>query len=306
MRPDTFYQIPTAKILPNGITIYDQHRHRRRTGARSLFYDPRDHSEEPPGQIRPEAFGNAYSSEITTGSRKRMSACIDLLLAASKLKTVAHPVTCEPIRFRINFITLTLAAYQGDITDREIKQECLKPWLREMRERYHLNSYVWKAEQQKNQNIHFHLVTDTWIHHTELRECWNRMQNRLGFVDRFEALHGHRYPNSTDVHAVHKVKEARNDLIKYITKHETTGSRDMGKLWDASLNLKWAKMPIREVDRETDQLLNKYLDANPDAMTAKQFMTWIHMPDRVKRGNLPADFLEQYKQVLLKIRAGVY
>ncbi len=134
-------------------------------------------------------------------------------------------------------ITLTLPAPQGGHSDTFIKSKLLAPWLQYAKYKYKLKNYVWKAEAQVNGNIHFHITTDTFIHYKSLRDSWNKQCARYGYIDAFEHSHGHRDPNSTDVHAVKKVKNLGAYLCKYLAKNEKDKRPIEGKLWACSYNL---------------------------------------------------------------------
>jgi hypothetical protein len=57
-------------------------------------------------------------------------------------------------------------------------------------------------------------------------------------IDEFEKKFGHRNPNSTDVHAIWKVKNLVSYFIKYMSKDAKGADVIKGKLWDCSANLK--------------------------------------------------------------------
>ncbi|MFQ5865594.1 MAG: hypothetical protein ACE5IW_10230 [bacterium] len=79
--------------------------------------------------------------------------------------------------------------------------------------------YLWRAEAQANGNIHFHVACDKYIPWWQLRHYWNKVQNNLGYIDRFEEKHGHRDPNSTDIHSVKKIRNLGAYLSKEISKN---------------------------------------------------------------------------------------
>lgn len=142
------------------------------------------------------------------------------MVASAREKEAPNFKTGGTYKFKVNFITLTLPAAQGTVTDKEIKKHCLDNWIKRAKRKYKLNSYVWRAERQKNGNLHFHIITDTWIHYEKVRNDWNSCLNAFGFIDEFERKHGHRNPNSTDVHAVWKIKNLTQYFVKYMSKGE--------------------------------------------------------------------------------------
>jgi hypothetical protein len=101
-------------------------------------------------------------------------------------------------------------------TDNEIANGILKPFLRWWRDRNPALLYVWKAEVQDNGNIHFHVTSNSFIHHEVLRRHWNKKCELLKYTSRSRSTN----PNSTDVHAVKNVRNLASYLCAYITKKD--------------------------------------------------------------------------------------
>lgn len=196
----------------------------------------------------------AYTGEMSAGSRKRLQDACELMIAITPKKWYNHPSTGKRLSFRIGLITTTLSAPQGGISDREIKKGLLEPLLRKLR-KYGLRNYIWKAERQRNGNIHFHIFVDTFVDKTDLRNIWNRLQAKYHFIQAFRKKHGHSDPNSTDIKAV----VSDDGLVKYMLKYmvkpvekaeqkeigRPDESKDTGKVWDCSKALKM-KNPTAE------------------------------------------------------------
>jgi len=119
-----------------------------------------------------------------------------------------------PVRYKLVFITLTLSSVQLH-SDRVIKQRLLQPFLRVLRNRFKCGNYIWKAEVQDNGNIHFHIITDVFIHYMELRSVWNTIQDNLGYVERSKSSN----PNSTDIHAICR-SDFVNEYLSYVSKKD--------------------------------------------------------------------------------------
>jgi len=172
----------------------------------------------------------------------------------------------KPVPFKLSFITLTLSATQHN-SDEEIKSKLLNHFLTDLRRKHNVNYYIWKAEKQENGNIHFHILTNRYIPHNYIRESWNSIQNKAGFnyIDIYsknmQAFFKHGFksfpndkrtlsqqkkvyninksikwtnPNSTDIHALYKVKNIQAYLTKYISKSVTKTERvlKMGNLFN--------------------------------------------------------------------------
>lgn len=90
----------------------------------------------------------------------------------------------EIFNFKINFLTLTLPSKQLHPTA-QITSECFNQFLTEIRQRTGMENYVWRLEFQGNGNVHYHIVTDTFIDYFFCQKVWNRIINKLGYVDAF-------------------------------------------------------------------------------------------------------------------------
>lgn len=171
--------------------------------------------------------------------------------------------------FRQSFVTLTLPSMQIH-SDVELKK-CLNHFLTNIRRAFKIQNYVWKAELQKNENIHFHLSFDKYIPFQAVRYYWLLAIKPLGYVDAYAAkfspmslaqyaeyrnlpLHeAHRpyemgrrsnwqSPNCVDVSAVTTASSVSNYLSKYFAKNEETDLNPeriaaFGKVWARSQSL---------------------------------------------------------------------
>lgn len=218
---------------------------------------------------RPEQFkdNHHYGRVSATALRKISRAVQYMTFIVPKRRYYSTPDGRSSTYF-LNFITLTLSSNQIH-SDNEIKRSILEPFLNEMRKRYKVRNYIWRAERQENGNIHFHIISDRFIWWNDLRNSWNYFQERLGYVSRYRVSQrefhkaGFQYrpeksknwpyskqlaawregirtdwasPNSTDVHSLKTVANVRSYLTKYITKSD--GDSDIeGRLWGSSYEL---------------------------------------------------------------------
>jgi hypothetical protein len=82
---------------------------------------------------------------------------------------------------KITFLTLTLPSKQVH-GDKVIKDKCLKQFLTEIRSKYEVEKFIWKAEKQAQGQLHFHILLDKFLPAKDVREMWNRIINKLGYV----------------------------------------------------------------------------------------------------------------------------
>lgn len=232
----------------------------------------------------------AYDGILNFNSIKRLKRAIELIIAIAKDKEAINFKTNQKFKFKVNFITLTLPCPQDNITDKVLKSQVLDVWFKAAKRRFNLQSYVWRAERQKNGNLHFHLITDCFIQYEELRNSWNNRLNRLGFVDRYTEKHrglskedyllwyppnaknsiekrckAYLYgvatkwesPNTTDVHSIKKVRDLAAYMVKYMCKLDKKEQRINGKVWDCSKNLKRKDSCEFIIDFDTGEMINR-------------------------------------------------
>lgn len=151
------------------------------------------------------------------------------------------------------FLTLTLPAPQVH-DDREIKRECLNDFLINYKRKFEGQNFIWKAENQQNGNIHFHLLIDKWADAKELRYMWQRSLNKLGYVDWYCYYGGNLNPNCTDIHQLRNIKEPAAYFIKYMVK-DMVGSDQSGRIWGRNDQLGL----LQKIQLTRDQGLEEWL-----------------------------------------------
>jgi len=123
------------------------------------------------------------SFALSSQSKSKLRDSIQLLYELSEPRTEFVSSKKSIYNFRASFVTLTLPSRQIH-SDIAIKK-CLNNFLTRLRGTYKVQNYVWKAELQGNENIHFHLVFDKYISFAAVRYYWNMAINTLGYVDRY-------------------------------------------------------------------------------------------------------------------------
>lgn len=187
---------------------------------------------------------------LSKQAKKKLQLSIEYFLLINKPQTGKSGNTGRHYNNKIAFITLTLPSKQIH-SDNEIKAKCLNQFMIEMAKYHKVTQYVWRAEYQKNGNIHFHILVNKFIAWNDVRNRWNRIINKLGYVDRYRTqlkqyhkegfklrndlintwpadkqykayLEGLKTdwnnPNSIDVHGINNITNIKNYLTKYLTK----------------------------------------------------------------------------------------
>jgi len=210
-----YTHIPYVQVRHNALVMY-------------TVLDP-----QPTRRI-PEFKKRSYSGAMTPHARKRIKKAVDILIQKNPPRRIWNPVISKFHDFSLAFVTLTIHEPQV-ITAADAYPVLLKPFLRHFRRQFKDWSYIWKAELQKRGQLHYHLTSNEFMPHDEIRKVWNRLQKRHGLLNTFAAKYRHFNPNSTDVHAVWMVKSLPAYLMKYLSKD---GGVTKGKVWDCSKDLK--------------------------------------------------------------------
>ena len=247
---NTLTLIPTISIHPGQINLYNEvqwHPHKPSRERTNQNNEVITHGAEHLINSKRSAQGN-----VSSIAKRKMTKAVNYMLFVTNDKTVTNQYTGKNFKFKIAFATLTLPAKQIH-SDNEIKGKCLNQILIELKKYYNVKNYIWRAEKQKNGNIHFHILVDKFIPHQELRDRWNRIVNKLGYVETYrnEMQSWHRdgfrvrknllrtwplrkqqaayergarthwnSPNSTDIHSVQKIRDLKSYITKYVTKNE--------------------------------------------------------------------------------------
>ena len=285
------YSIPIIKIEPNGITITneiyrdDNKGNNYRTTTAQFFNDN-----------KPEY------NKFSEGARRRLKRAFNLLLAISPEQRFYDILQDKTVKFRINFITLTLSAKQNNYSDYTIKQQLLNHFLTDLRRKKGLTSYIWKAEPQKNNNIHFHITTNQYFNYQFIRDTWNNTQKKLGFINLFNEKHHHINPNSTDIHSVQNIKNSGAYIAKYISKINEDSRRINGKIWDCSTNLKLKeKCIIVGYGKEWDNLC-MVEEIYEDRIYSGDYFKFIPLSEEEIKNTLPQTWKTEYNKYLEKVK----
>lgn len=194
----------------------------------------------------------AYQGEVTEKSQKRVK---QLLYAWKYALDEGNRYNKEmgiKNEIRLVFLTLTLSSQQVH-EDKEIKKLVLEPYLKWLQREYDVKNWLWKAEKQRNGNIHFHLIIDRYVDKLKVQEKWNYYQNKLGYIDRYYEKTGKVNPPSTQVESFSSSEKGIDYAIKYATK-ENGNIKVQGLQMRVSNSLSKLKiMPVTiEVSKEND------------------------------------------------------
>lgn len=249
-----------------------------------------------------------HKGKVSSIATRKISKAVDYLLLLANEKKVPSKIHGKVFKFKIAFVTLTLPSPQRH-SDEIIKEKCLNQFLIEAKKRWNVKNYIWRAEKQKNGSIHFHILLDKFIPWSELRDVWNRITNKLEYVEKYRdsmrAFHSGGFrvrenllqnwdyksqvkayqagkandwssPNSTDIHSIKNITDIRAYVLKYTIKDDTHGVIE-GRLWGCNFELSNIKGAVElasyELSREISFICSKF----PDKLYKSEYFSVIHI-----------------------------
>ena len=299
--------IPKIKLHPSKIILYNELHYSQYKPSRKNNYAQTSTliQVEKNGKIELQRVSNNFlqstrksDGELSKQAIKRLKLAIEYLLIINKPNNGKSGNTGRHYNKNITFITLTLPSKQLH-TDKEIKEKCLNQFMIELHKHWRITNYVWRAEYQKNGNIHFHIITNRFIPWEDIRVRWNRIIKKLGYIDNYrknmqeyhkngfkineekintrtvaQQLKAYNYglqtnwqnPNSTDIHQIANVTNIKSYLIKYLSKteknlHDITGDDNMQR---KEIGRLWAASTILSKIQGADTELDTALENNLD------------------------------------------
>lgn len=196
----------------------------------------------------------------------------------------------------VTFVTLTLPSKQAH-SDEFIKRHLLGDFLRIIKEDYSVVNYIWKAESQNNENIHFHLLCDNYLSNViekgffevgEINKIWNKILNRYGYIEPYRLKMLARYnagqiepekipallfnkfsqPPSTEVRKLKAQKKPEAYINKYIGKAEPGKRIISGKIVGCSDSLRYVSSFKTDTERQEEHFaLATMARENPKEVT---------------------------------------
>ena len=118
-----------------------------------------------------------FGGDITQQTRKKIRKILHCWLFPIHSPHLREQASHHPKRPLITFVTLTLVAKQMH-DDNWVKRNMLNTFLQWLRDSEGIENYLWRAEKQKNGNIHFHILIDRAISWRSIRTEWNSIQMR--------------------------------------------------------------------------------------------------------------------------------
>jgi hypothetical protein len=227
---------------------------------------------------------NSTKGILSKKSIQKLKGSINWLVIAAQNKNLKSLKTTYIHQFKINFITLTIPPQENELITEKKFKIILNTWLTYQRKFNKLNNYVWKIEKHKDNRLHIHILTDTFIHHRNIRNSWNLILKRNGLLEYHNKKFNNYDPNSTDIHSIQKVKKVAAYMVKYMTKNGEVDNLYNGRVWSCSNKISQVMQNQIEVSPDKinefiKPLMNKKIDYKEILTDPNQFGNSFHVAD---------------------------
>lgn len=266
--------------------------------------------------INPNSLANLQSRErsqdISNKGRRKIRKAVTALTEAVLEISKREREEIKKNNIELTFCTLTLPAKQSH-TDQEIKRKAFNSFLQYFRKYYNQNEIIWRAEAQKNGNIHFHIIFTCRVPHQVIRNIWNRAMKRMGYIDKYtkrmmklslseyirerkpkdkKAVYkaveaykkgvseGWQNPNSTDIHSLKKIKNVGAYISKYVSKKSKGDTRLIqGKVYGISRGIASMDMVLLDNSEEVIQIITDCIEMGVGEVYADEYYCVIYLKD---------------------------
>lgn len=181
--------IPKISVSPNKVAVFNEVSwYGKMTAAEKREQNRILHGDEvvAPAEPKPILEKKFHNFDISENGQRTIKQKITWLYHLSKSRYIKTYSGKEIFNFKMNFITLTLPSSQTHPTS-EITTKCFNQFITEIRQRTGMENYVWRLEFQANGNVHYHIASDCYIDFFFARSIWNRIINKLDYVDSYQS-----------------------------------------------------------------------------------------------------------------------
>jgi hypothetical protein len=230
---------------------------------------------------------NRQSGLISKKANKKLYDSIDWMLYISKEKLLHNYKFNSNFIFKLNMITLTLPTKQMN-SDNYIKNKMLNNFLTILRTRFDLSNYIWKAEKTQAGNLHFHILSDIYIHYRDINNIWNRILSTHGYIAEYRDKMN---------------KYFENGFRMFTNAYDKRGKQQQIKAYKNGLRTDWSE-PTGTTDIHSLRKINnvkayvsKYLGKNMDTKRSLAF----EIEKYCKENNLQNITATEYDEINNKI-----
>lgn len=196
-----------------------------------------------------------YTGKLSTDAKKQIRTFMCVWSRAIEGYNRIQQINKQKEKRKLVFITLTLSSVQVT-SDNHVKRSMLSAFIQELRRKWNVCHYFWRAESQKNGNIHFHILVDSYIPKNEVAFIWDSIQFNHKYI-KIKPLSSENYKSaSTRIEAPKENGSIAIYCVKYCLKED--GYRIIkGRLWGCSDSLRELEAFECELDNDMLKSLEK-------------------------------------------------
>jgi len=258
------------------------------------------HVEHSLAEARKRTYCGYLSKAAQTVIHKRLFGWME----AVRIGNHVNHKTKSKDRRSLIFITLTLSSAQRH-DDRWIKKNMLELFIKRMQSKFGIENYFWKAEAQKNGNLHFHLITDVYIPMTFIQSNWNEVQRSHGYLDHYFSVNGHYNAPSTHVRELSAMLDGIGYAMKYCKK-DTTSRPIKGSIFRFSDSLLDVTIPPVMISPEHEEEWKAFCCKYVVKVVKEDFWTALFFNTRARGFKQPAFIAKETFSYYLSIYNYLY
>ena len=192
-------------------------RQRTATISREVIFGPRDLRKSAPAHTRKNLVKGSPKGFIGRDAARRIRNIINDWTQAVNCGSQWAKSQGAEHGIYFAFCTLTLPVKQMH-DDKVLKQDLLNPFIKALQRDQGLVNYLWRAEPQRNRNIHFHLFLDRFIDYDIIARYWDYHLEFLGYITAYAEQSGSLFAPATQIVRVPKEGQLRDYIAKYLSK----------------------------------------------------------------------------------------
>jgi hypothetical protein len=228
---------------------------------------------------------NKTTSGISAKTKKRVTRCLYAWSNIIKCYNRQNKQLGIYEKKRLIMITLTLPVDQMH-DDKYTKRNLLGYFITQLERYYNMKHYFWRAEVQNNGRLHFHFITDVYIHYEKIRTYWNHTLALNGYLDEYRRQTGRENPPSTHVKDISSSIEELYYSLKYTLKNEEKRQIE-GYQFGYSDSLRNIYTPIIKMNNTYQTILDKLENYPSISVIVDEYYSTYFLKEKT---NIPFEF----------------
>lgn len=200
-----------------------------------------------------------YKGELSKATSRKIAHLLQIWYRTLIVNQDKRNLLSTDKRKQLVFLTLTLSSKQQH-SDNVIKREMLNHFIITLNRKFGMVNYLWKAEPQKNGNIHFHIVTDIYIDKNKFNYEWDKIQAKHGYIKNLQPFDKEYTSPSTRIEVINTNDGISHYMAKYVGKAGQERAIE-GRCWGCSKSVRELKDYQFAFDSEVEEIVCKAIES---------------------------------------------